>query len=191
MKQFATPLSILVALLIALFCMAAFDKPASPLNGYWLLHSNGPLVPFNAIDHEHKGWCPVEWAYFTNDSLPKIVTAYTVPSKMAIAASGQYWASGLASYINIPKASIYPGETNEFWHTEDHFITNHWPELNHNAELIYVREIEKCKLGRNKGEDLYARCRVRMWSGTTAYIEGEAWLLCSELTNKATLLRWQ
>ena len=153
------------------------------------MRSNGS-VPYEGVLHEGHGNYPLtNWLTVTSDSSPKIITSYLKPKQDSTAAPGQLWFFGAASYVNKEKVFDHPAETNEYWSIQGYQTTNYWPEVAHQAELVYVMAIEKLTAGRDKGSDYYAHCRVRMWSGTTAYVESDSFLLVSELTNNATLLK--
>lgn len=182
-------LIILALAAVGTACLPSGVKSLSPLSGYYITQANG-LFPIAGVMHDVRGeYSLTNWVAVTNDSYPKIVTVYLKPSIESTATAGQVWVNSFGCYINTPKVTVHRAETNEMWSIPEWRSTNDWPELAHHAELIYVYSIEKAGAGEVKGRDYYARCRVRMWSGTTAYTESDSTLLLSYLTNTATLLR--
>lgn len=162
------------------------NNSQSPLAGYRPMQQNG-IVPIESVMRDGHGEHRfTNWHSVTSDSAPKIITSYLKAPKDSRVAPGQVWVSSSASYVNTPEVFVRPRETNEIFGEIAVFaesrITNDWPQLIYHTDLIYVRSIEK---------NYYARCRVRMWSNTSAYVEGESNLLLSLLTNNATLLKFQ
>lgn len=179
----------------AIVASRADPKSNSPLAGFWPMQHNG-ITPLESVMRDGHGEHRfTNWHSVTSDSAPKIITSYLKAPKDSRVAPGQVWVSSSASYVNTPEVFVRPRETNEIFGEIAVFaesrITNDWPQLTYHTDLIYVRSIEKGTYGIVKGMDYYARCRVRMWSNTSAYVEGESNLLLSLLTNNATLLKFQ
>lgn len=179
----------LLAVLIAVLTFGcAKIESDSPLHGYWVMMGNG-ITPIDGVMRDGYGNCPIaNWVCITSDVSPKIITSYLKPAKLDTAAPGQVWVNSSAIYVNTPESYVWPRSKDASF--SQVWATNNWPMLNSHTELIYVLAIEKATGGEVKGTDYYAHCRVRMWSGTTAYVESDSTLILSYLTNNATLLKW-
>jgi hypothetical protein len=168
---------------------ALSTRPKAPFDGYFVMQQNG-VVPFEGVSGDGPEHYPLtNWLTVTSDSSPKVITSYLLAPQNSTAAPGQMWFFGSASYVNKAKVFTHPAQTNEPWSMPEWKTTNYWPMVSQHSELIYVIAIEKATAGRSKGQDVYAHCRVRLWGSTTAYVESDSWLLVSELTNTATLLK--
>lgn len=166
-------------------CLA---EPVDPLDGYFISQSNG-IPSMSGVYHQGHGEHHLtNWLSVTSSSSPRVITTILNAPRNTIAVSGQIWVSVSASYINTPEVNVHQGETNEMWSMPTYSTTNDWPQIASSTSLIFVRSIEKAKAGRVAGLDYYARCRVRLWNDT-AYLESDAWLLLSSLTNNCTLLQ--
>lgn len=172
-------------ILIAGGCLAA---TVDPLDGYFIMQSNGIPSMSGVYRQGHGEYHLTNWLSVTSSSSPRVITTILKAPRNTIAANGQIWVGSSASYINIPEVNVHPGKTNEMWSMPTYSTTNDWPQIASSTSLIFVRSIEKAKAGRVAGLDCYARCRVRLWNDT-AYLESDAWLLLSSLTNNCTLLQ--
>lgn len=169
---------------IVVACLAA---SVDPLDGYFIMQSNGIPSMSGVYRQGHGEYHLTNWLSVTSSSSPRVITTILKAPRNAIAAKGQIWVGNSASYINIPEVNMHVGETNEGWTFSTYSTTNDWPQIASSTSLIFVRSLEKANAGRVEGQDYYARCLVRLWSDT-AFVESEALLLLSCLTNNCTLL---
>lgn len=159
---------------IVVGCLAA---SVDPLDDYFIMQLNSIPSMSGVYRQGHGNYDLTNWLSVTSSSSPRVITTILKAPRNAIAAKSQIWVGNSASYINIPEVNVYVGKTNEGWEMPTYSTTNDWPQIASATSLIFVRSIEKA----------YARCRVRLWSDS-AFVESEATLLLSSLTNSCTLL---
>lgn len=167
-------------------CHAQNDKP---LNGIFLLRNwNDVVIPISSVKIGSSEVPLTNWLTVTSSSSPRVITSILKSPCTSTAAIGQMWVSASACYINTPEVHVRTGETNSFLIVPTYSTTNDWPAISWNAAMIFVRSFEKSQAGSQlEGQDCYARCRVRLWIDT-AYVESNATLLLSSLTNQCTLI---
>lgn len=175
-------------LAIALFALCSCRaENLDPLADYFISQSNGSPSMSGVYHQGHGEHHLTNWLSVTSSSAPRVITTILKAPRTSIAAKGQIWVSDTSCYINLPEVTVWPGATNDLGGMPTYTATNDWPRIANATSLVFVREIVKADAGRVKGLDYYARCRVRLWNDS-AFVQSEALLLLSSLTNSHTLL---